>query len=74
MNALLKQALSEVEKLSEADQESIAYRILEEIDSDREWDSMISRSRSKLREMARAARAEIQAEGSLPYDPSNRPE
>jgi hypothetical protein len=74
MNALLKQALSEVEKLSEADQESIAYRILEEIESDREWDALIARSRPELRAMARQALAEIAEEGSLPYDPSNCPE
>ena len=74
MNPLLKQVLSEVEKLSEAEQESIAYRILEEIESDREWDDMVARSRRQLRKSARQARAEIAEEGSLPYDPSNRPE
>jgi hypothetical protein len=74
VNALLKQALNEVEKLSEADQESIAYRILEELKSDREWDDMVARSRPQLRESARQARAELAEHGSLPYDPSNRPE
>jgi hypothetical protein len=74
VNALLQQALREVEALSEADQESIAAVILEELKAEREWDGMMARSQPKLRELARRARAEIREKGSLPYDPSNRPE
>ena len=74
MNAILEQALSEVEKLPDAEQESIAYLILEGIKAEKEWDDLIARSQRQLGELARRARAEIAEHGSLPYDPSNRPE
>ena len=73
MNALLKQAMAEVERLSEADQESIANLILEEIKDERRWDASFAASQDQLGELVRRAQAEVAEEGALLFDPSDRP-
>ena len=73
MNALLKQAMAEVERLSEADQESIANLILEEIKDERRWDASFAASQDQLGELVRRAQAEVAEEGALQFDPSDRP-
>jgi hypothetical protein len=59
VNALLKQAMAEVERLSESDQESIASLILEEIKDERRWDESFAASQDHLGELVRRARAEV---------------
>jgi hypothetical protein len=74
MNALLKRAMAEVERLPEAAQESIANLILAEIEDERGWDARLASSPEQLGELVRRARAEVAEEGALLFDPSNRPE
>jgi hypothetical protein len=58
MNALLKRAMAEVDRLPEAAQESIANLILAEIEDERGWDARFSASQDQLGELVRRARAE----------------
>jgi hypothetical protein len=74
MNALLKQALAEVERLPEAAQESIASLILQEIEDERRWDERFSASQDQLGELVRRAQGEVAEGGALAFDPSDRPE
>jgi len=58
MTKLLEQALAELSKLSESDQDSMAAWLLEEIESDRRWDKALSESHKSLARMADEAFAE----------------
>jgi hypothetical protein len=42
MNALLEQAIAEVEALPDSDQEVIAAIIIEELKAEREWDRLMA--------------------------------
>jgi len=72
MNALLEKAFAAVARLSEAEQESIASLILDEIEAERGWDQRLTNSQDQLDELARRARAEAARGDVLPYDPSDR--
>ena len=61
MTSLLQQAISEVQKLSSAEQDAIASVILEELADERRWDEAFAASQSKLAQMAAKARDEIKA-------------
>jgi len=74
MNALLKQALAEIERLPDAAQESIASLILQEIEDERGWDQRFAASEDLLGKLADEARAEVAERGAFPFDPSDRPE
>jgi len=74
MNALLKKALAEVERLPDAAQESIASLILQEIEDERGWDARFAASQDQLGELVRRARVEVAEDGVLPFDPSDRAE
>ena len=74
MNGLLKQALAEVDRLPESEQETIASLILEEIKDERGWDRRFAASQDLLGELARRARAEVNEGAALPFDPSDHPE
>ncbi len=60
MTQLLEQAMSEVQKLPESEQDALAQQILEGL-SDRQWDALFARpeSESLLSRLAAEARAEI---------------
>lgn len=58
MSPLLDRAVAEARKLSEAEQDAIAALIFEEIEDDRRWEELLSRSPEKL--TALAGRAEEQ--------------
>ncbi|HEY5105154.1 MAG TPA: hypothetical protein VII73_00110 [Caulobacteraceae bacterium] len=73
MNALLRQAFKRVTGLPEAQQEEIASLILVEIEAEQGWDQRFGASQDQLGELVRRARAEVADEGSLTYDPSDRP-
>jgi hypothetical protein len=56
MSSLLDQAVEEVRKLPDAEQDAIAALILQEIEDDRRWEESLARSPDKLAALtARAA-------------------
>jgi len=61
MTQLLEQALAEVRKLTEPEQDAIAARILEQLADERRWDETFARTQEKLARMASKAREDIQA-------------
>ncbi len=61
MTQLLEQALAEVRKLGETEQDAIAAMILEELADDRRWDEAFARSKEKLGELAAKVREDIRA-------------
>lgn len=61
MTTLLEQALAEVKKLSETDQDAIAELILDELADDARWDAAFAQSQHSLANLAAKARAEILA-------------
>ena len=61
MTQLLEQALTEVKKLSEPEQDAIATLILEELADERRWQDSFSRSQDQLACMAAKAREDIRA-------------
>ncbi len=52
MSKLLKQAFAKLAELPEADQDSIATWLLEELDSERRWESLLSESADALGRLA----------------------
>ncbi len=61
MTQLLEQALSEIKKLPEPEQDSIASLILHEIADERRWQERFARSQDKLARLAAKAREDIRA-------------
>lgn len=60
MTQLLKQALSELQKLSETDQDAIAALILAEIDDEQHWELAFANSQDQLARIAEKVRSDIQ--------------
>ena len=58
MTKLLEKALSRVAKLSDSAQDEIAQIIINEIESEKKWDVMFSKSQALLEKMAISALAE----------------
>jgi hypothetical protein len=58
---LLEQALAEVQKLPQGDQDAIAALILDELADERRWDEAFSRSQDKLAQIAAKVRSDIRA-------------
>ena len=69
MSQLLDQALAEVQKLSESDQDAIAAIILEELADERKWDEAFARSQDQLERLAGDARAEHRSGHTKELDP-----
>jgi hypothetical protein len=61
MTQLLEQALSEVRKLSEPQQDAIAALILEELADERRWDEAFARSQEPLARLAAKVREAVRA-------------
>ncbi len=59
MSALLDQAVEEVRKLPDAEQDAIAALILQEIEDDRRWEKSLARSPGKLAAMAARAAEQV---------------
>jgi hypothetical protein len=57
----MQQALAEIGKLPEADQDAIAAIILDEIADERRWDQSFSRSQDELAKLAVRVREDIRA-------------
>ncbi len=61
MTQLLQQALSQVSKLSDSDQDAIAAVILAELADEERWQESFAQSREQLEQLANRARSEIAA-------------
>jgi hypothetical protein len=61
MGELLEKAMAEARKLPEQEQEAFAAWILAELEWERRWDELFSRSQDALARMAADARAEYGA-------------
>jgi hypothetical protein len=58
---LLEQAIAEIQKLPELDQDAIAARIMEELGDDRRWEEAFARSQDRLSQLAAKVREDIRA-------------
>ena len=61
MSQLLEQAVAEVRKLADAEQDAIAALILQEIQDDRQWDEALAKSPKKLAALAARAVEQVKA-------------
>jgi len=59
MTKLLDRAITEVQKLSDAEQDAIAALILDRIADDQAWESSFARSQNQLAAMAQKAREQV---------------
>lgn len=59
MTPLLEQALSEVSKLPETEQDAIAALILDELADERRWQESFARSQDQLARLAAKSREDI---------------
>jgi hypothetical protein len=69
MGRLMEKAMAEAAKLPEAEQEAFAAFLLAELESERRWDDLFSRSQDMLAGMAEEARREYRAGRTEPLDP-----
>jgi hypothetical protein len=69
MTELLEKAFAEAAKLPEPEQEALAAWLLEELDSDRQWQQAFSDSAALLAELADQALREHQEHRTKPVDP-----
>jgi hypothetical protein len=61
MTQLLEQALAQLSKLSDSDQNAIAALILDELADEQRWQESFANSQDQLAVLAERARQEIQA-------------
>jgi hypothetical protein len=69
MTRLLEEAIQKLRSLSSDEQDAIAALVLEEIESERKWDELFSKSPEKLRKLADEAWTEHEAGKSDELDP-----
>ncbi len=69
MTELMEKAIAEVTKLPEAEQNALAQWILDEVQSERQWDAQFQRSQNALAQLAAEALAEFRAGKTEPLDP-----
>ncbi|MES1244085.1 MAG: hypothetical protein ABUT39_20950 [Acidobacteriota bacterium] len=70
MTELLRKAFEEADKLPEKDQNDLASRLLEEIETERRWNGSFGRSGDMLTRLAEEALAEHRAGGTQDLDPN----
>ena len=69
MGKLLDRVMVEASKLPDDEQEAFAAFMLAELESERRWDELFSRSQDLLATMAEEARQEYRAGLTEPLDP-----
>ena len=69
MGKLLDRVMVEASKLPDDEQEAFAAFMLAELESERRWDELFSRSQDLLAKMADEARQEYRAGLTEPLDP-----
>lgn len=70
MGKVLQQALTELTRLPEAEQDAVGAWILAELESERRWDDLFARSHDLLAEMAAEAIREDEAGLTEPLEPA----
>jgi len=70
MTKLLERAFEEAAKLPEAEQDSLAQVLLEELASERRWDQLFDQSHDLLADLAAEALAEDRAGRTQVLDPN----
>lgn len=70
MSGLLKQAITELSKLPENQQDAMAQWILDELNDNARWDTAFARSQSQLEQLADEALADLLADKTAPLDPN----
>ncbi|MEK7270821.1 MAG: hypothetical protein AAB215_07790 [Planctomycetota bacterium] len=68
MTVMLEQAFAEAAKLSPAEQDAIARRLLAELADEKAWDAAFSGSQDALARLAAEALAEHRTGRTLPLD------
>jgi hypothetical protein len=71
VSTVLQQALTELTKLPETEQDAVGAWILAELESERKWDELFARSPDLLAEMAAEAIREDDAGLTEPLDPES---
>jgi hypothetical protein len=71
MTKLLERAFAEASKLPDADQDAIASRMLEGLESDQRWDELFGKSQDLLDRLASETLAEDDAGLTEPLDPDD---
>jgi hypothetical protein len=71
MGKVLQQAVNELEKLPDAEQEAAGAWILAELESERRWDALFAQSADVLSAMAHEAIREDEAGLTQPLDPDD---
>lgn len=69
MTKLLEQAVAKARSLPEAEQDVIGRLVLDEIESERQWDQLFTNSPNRLTRLADRAWAEHEAGQSQELDP-----
>ena len=69
MGKVLQQALTELTKLPETEQDAVGAWILAELESERKWDELFARSSDLLAQMAAETIREDDAGLTEPLDP-----
>jgi hypothetical protein len=69
MGRLLEKVIAETARLSDEEQEAFAAFMLAELESERRWDDLFSRSQDLLARMATEAHEEYVAGLTEPLDP-----
>jgi len=69
LSQLLEEAYARIAQLPQDEQDSIASRILDEIDDDAEWDRQFAASQDMLSALAKRALADRDAGKTRPLDP-----
>ena len=71
MSELLKQAIEQVERLSDEDKDAIATIILEELEDENKWSQSFADSQDFLASLAAEAMAEYKAGKTEELDPES---
>jgi hypothetical protein len=68
MTRLLEKAFSQASHLSEKEQDSLAKRLLAELNSERKWDELFAESKDELAELAKETLAIHRSKKTNPLD------
>lgn len=71
MTDLLRHAFEEVSKMDQLRQDEVAKWVLDEISSERQWESAFEGSQDVLEKLAEEARAEIRSGHTRRLDPDS---
>ena len=72
MTSMLEKAFSEASKLPDAEQNALARWVLDEIESDRKWDTLFAESEDTLAQLASEALEEEGQDKTTRLDVDNR--